>query len=73
MWEPIVRAPLSARKHHIGESIRTLDSYANSAGTFHRNAMDIVGPLPHSCRGHCYILRECNYATRTLKHGHYVT
>ena len=60
------------RKHHMGESIRTLDVYANSAATFHHNAMDTVGPLPRSRRGHRYILTECNYATRTLKHGHFV-
>ena len=31
---------------------------------FHHNAMDIVGPLPRSRRGHRYILAVCNYATR---------
>ena len=60
------------RKHHMGESIRTLDSFANSGETFHCNAMDIVGPLPRNRRGHCYILTACNYATWTLKHGHFV-
>ena len=57
MWEPIVRAVPSARKHHMGESIHTFYSY---------------GPLPRSRRGHLYILTLCNYATWTLNHGHYV-
>jgi len=31
---------------------------------FHRIAMDIVGPLPRSQAGHCYVLTICDYATR---------
>ena len=30
---------------------------------FHRIAMDIVGPLPRSRKGHRYILVVCDYAT----------
>ena len=60
MWEPIVIAVKSARRQDMGESIRTLDSNANSAGTFTLHAMDIVGPLPRSHRGHHYILTVCH-------------
>ena len=31
---------------------------------FERIAMDVIGPLPRSRRGHQYILVVCNYATR---------
>ena len=31
---------------------------------FEKTAMDIVGPLPRSRSGHCYILVMCDYATR---------
>ena len=31
---------------------------------FHRIAMDIVGPLPRSRSGNCYVLVVCDYATR---------
>ena len=51
MWEPTVSAVPSARKHHMGESIHTLGSYTNSAGTFHHNGMDILGPLPPVVEG----------------------
>ena len=34
---------------------------------FERVAMDIVGPLPRSRHGHCYILVLCDYATRYPK------
>ena len=34
---------------------------------FEKVAMDIVGPLPKTARGHRYILVICDYATRYLK------
>ena len=31
---------------------------------FERIAIDIVGPLPHSCKGYQYVSVICDYATR---------
>jgi len=65
MLKSFVIAALSARSHpKKGVPKAPLIPLPIVSTPFQKIVMDIVGPLPRSRNGHCYILVICDYAIR---------